>query len=158
MPVYTVHQPPGAPSRDATRVMFVRDGFYFWAFLFGPLWLLFRRLWLVLVIYFAVMSAVHAALWLVKASAETHFWVTFAIAILLGLEASTLWRGTLRRRGWKDLGVVVGDDLEVAERRFFAQWQEAPAAVPERSGPPPRIPRNTTPDVLGLFPEAGARR
>ena len=31
--------------------MFVRDGFYFWAFLLGPLWMLWRRLWLVLVVY-----------------------------------------------------------------------------------------------------------
>ena len=54
MPVYTVHEPPmrGLPSvPDAERFAFVRDGFYFWAFLFAPLWMLWHRMWLVLVGY-----------------------------------------------------------------------------------------------------------
>src|ERR1700761_6700090 len=42
MPVYTVHAPVagGTEARSATdRFVFVRDGFYFWAFLLGPVWL-----------------------------------------------------------------------------------------------------------------------
>ena len=35
--------------RDPERFVFVRDGFHFWAFLLAPLWLLWHRLWLVLV-------------------------------------------------------------------------------------------------------------
>ena len=52
MPVYTVHEPPPRDSDDAAdaadRFVFVRDGFSFWAFLFAPLWMLWHRLWLVL--------------------------------------------------------------------------------------------------------------
>src|SRR6202012_3676136 len=48
MPVYTVHAPaapdPGVVATD--RFAFVRDGFHFWAMVFGPLWLLAHRLWL----------------------------------------------------------------------------------------------------------------
>ena len=44
------------------------------------------------------------------------------IALLVGLEAGTLRRFTLTRRGWKNVGVVSGDDLEDAERRFFDAW------------------------------------
>ena len=36
---------------DPERFVFVRDGFYFWAFLLGPVWMLWRRLWLVLRVY-----------------------------------------------------------------------------------------------------------
>ena len=54
MAVYTVHQPPlratdAAP--DPQRFVFVRDGFYFWAFLPRALWMLWHRMWLVLLIY-----------------------------------------------------------------------------------------------------------
>ena len=60
MAVYTVHQPPlkkyeAAP--DPERFAFVRDGFSFWAFLLGPLWMLRHRMWLVLLGYIVVAVA-----------------------------------------------------------------------------------------------------
>ena len=61
MPVYTVHEPrklTGNPVRDAERFQFVRDGFHFWAFLLGPVWMLFRRMWLVFVLYVIVMAGI----------------------------------------------------------------------------------------------------
>ena len=58
MPAYTVHEPPlreaksvGEAAPDPERFVFVRDGFHFWAFLLGPLWMLAHRMWLVLVLY-----------------------------------------------------------------------------------------------------------
>src|ERR1700712_5643465 len=53
MPVYTVHA-PAADDGEADRFTFVRDGFHFWAFVFGPLWLARHRLWLALLGYIAV--------------------------------------------------------------------------------------------------------
>ena len=52
MPTYTVHEPPPRKNESVAapeRFVFVRDGFYFWAFVLAPLWLLVRRLWLALV-------------------------------------------------------------------------------------------------------------
>jgi len=51
MPVYTVHAPfaNGADLRATDKFVFVRDGFHFWAFLFGVLWLAWNRLWLALI-------------------------------------------------------------------------------------------------------------
>src|SRR5579872_860046 len=51
MPVYTVHAPGagGSDLRSTDRFVFVRDGFHFWAMLFGPLWLIAHRLWLALI-------------------------------------------------------------------------------------------------------------
>src|SRR5262249_21702267 len=49
MAVYPVHQPPlraDDAAADPDRFIFVRDGFYGWALLFGPLWMLRHRLWL----------------------------------------------------------------------------------------------------------------
>src|ERR1700731_1553568 len=66
MATYTVHEPPrpsGNTIADADRFAFVRDGFYGWAFLLGPLWMIRHRLWLVLLIYAAVLVGLQMLLW-----------------------------------------------------------------------------------------------
>src|SRR5262249_10455538 len=125
MPVYTVHQPPlrrDETESDPARIAFVRDGFSFWAFLLGPLWMLARRLWLVLLGYCVLAAAIHFALLAIAATPGVRITVSLLLAILVGLEASSLRRWTLRRRGWTDIGVVVADDLHIAGRRFCAGW------------------------------------
>lgn len=166
MAVYTVHQPPlrkGETASDPDRFVLVRDGFYVWAFLFGPLWMAWRRLWLVLALYIAAMIGVGIALQLAGASTSMRGFVLLAMAILVGLEAGTLRRWTLGLRGWKTVGVVVGDDREAAERRFFSEWIDggqktarADAAKPQTGGV--RMPKGNSPDVIGLFPEADKPR
>lgn len=164
MPTYTVHEPPPRDGRsaDPERFLFVRDGFHFWAFVLAPLWLLFRRLWLVFVLFVIVTMVVDGGLALVGLKGTAQVVAELLIALFVGLEAGGLRRWTLERRGWKTLGFVVGDDLEDAERRFYAEWttRQQDAAAP----PPPAEPPRTTPvrrgaptgaDVLGLFPEPG---
>lgn len=168
MAVYTVHQPPlrqGETSPDPDRFVLVRDGFYVWAFLLGPLWMAWRRLWLALVLYIAAMIGIGIALRFAGAAAAMQALVLFAVAMLTGLEAATLRRWTLGRRHWKNVGVVVGDDLESAERRFFASWIDAdqPRALPRNDAmkprsATPRMPKASSTDVIGLFPEADKPR
>jgi len=65
MAVYTVHEPrlrSGAVAPDPERFVFVRDGFYVWAFLLTPLWLIWNRLWLVLLVYLVVIFGIAQAL------------------------------------------------------------------------------------------------
>jgi hypothetical protein len=163
MSVYTVHEPlprKNEASAAPERFAFVRDGFYFWAFLFGPLWMLWRRLWLVTVLYLMAAAAVHTGLWALGASGTTRFFVGFLLALLVGFEAGTLRRWTLTRRGWKNIGLVVGDNMETAERRFFSAWAPvtAPAPATPPSGPgPSRMPSGNR-DIIGLFPQPGAPR
>ncbi len=165
MPTFTVHAPPpkaGETTSDPQRFLFVRDGFHVWAFLLGPIWLLFRRLWLVLLGYVIVSAALGGVFFLTAAPAWSRFLGGLLIALLLGFEASTLWRWTLMRRLWQSLGFVVADDEESAERRFFGEWEKrGPAASPPS---PPSAPQYSTPvrrgpptgsDVIGLFPEPG---
>jgi hypothetical protein len=158
MAVYTVHE-PSRRNDDALvhteRFAFVRDGFSWPAFLFGPLWMLRHRLWLALILYLVVLAALGAALRALGA-ADAVIVITLLVSLLVGFEASSLRRYGLARRKWRNLGVVVGDDLESAERRFFAAWvgepvwrHAAPPPGPAPAGPPGRI--------IGLFPEPGAR-
>ena len=106
------------------RFLFVRDGFHVWAFVLAPLWLLLHRLWLAFVIYVVGYGLIGVGLALLRASANTQFLVGLLIALLVGFEASSVWRWTLARRGWTTLGFVVGDNAELAERRFFAEWSK----------------------------------
>jgi hypothetical protein len=158
MAIYTVHEPP---RRDAEvlahtdRFRFVRDGFSWGAFLFGPLWMVRHRLWLVLVLYLIVLAVVLFGL---RAAPLGMVAAVELLSLLVGFEGSTLRRWTLGRRRWTSLGVVVGDDLEAAERRFFDAWVKDPGVARLRAVPvAPSTIIPATHDVMGLFPEAGAR-
>ncbi|HXW24900.1 MAG TPA: DUF2628 domain-containing protein [Xanthobacteraceae bacterium] len=159
MAVYTVHEPPRR-NADALahteRFVFVRDGFSWPAFLFGPLWMLRHRLWLPLILYLAVLFALSAAL-RVAGAGDAVLAIGFLVSLLVGFEASSLRRYGLVRRKWHSLGVVVGDDLESAERRFFDAWTAQPGLRP--AAPPPAGPVAPAAGgpIIGLFPEPGAR-
>jgi hypothetical protein len=168
MSIYTVHQPPlkaNETSVNPDRIAFVRDGFHFWAFLFGPVWMLWRRLWLAALLYILLLAVLAIAMGFARIGGGSQFTVLVLIALLVGFEAATLRRWTLRRRGWTEIAAVVGDDPESAERRFFATWTGKPVPAqpssPAPASPPPpsamRVPRDT-PDVIGLFPEPGGPR
>jgi len=176
MPVYTVHAPvtDGTEAHSVTdRFVFVRDGFHFWAFVFGPLWLLWHRLWLALLGYIVVTTAGTIALARLPTGAGTHFTVTLLVALLMGFEAASLWRWTLSRRKWRQLDIVVADDQETAERRFFDRWTPsqrsfgADQPAVDRGSPPPTRdvpgqpfsrPPSSHGDIVGLFPQPGGSR
>ncbi len=158
MAVYTVHEPP--PKRfeqasDPERFDFVRDGFSFSAFVFGPLWMLSHRMWLVLVGYVGVSAALELMFSLLGTSAASRLMAGFLLAVLVGIESATLRRFTLGRRRWTNLGVIVADDLEAAERRFFDVWVKSGGAAPRTTSESQS--RQPAPDVIGLFPQPGAQ-
>ena len=172
MTLYTVHAPPmkaiGA-SPDPAAIVFVKEGFC-WPALFIPeLWLIFRRLWIVLVLYVAVVVGMAFASEVIEEPLP-------AIALILlrlyfALEANGLRRWTLERRSYSLLGVVEGRNLEEAERRFFEEWSAHPAgsgppgtteiAAPAAPIPPvppqPWKPSAEAGELVGLFPAPGGR-
>src|SRR5262249_22504544 len=103
MPVYTVHAPSlgGADLRATDRFVFVRDGFHFWAMIFGPFWLLWHRLWLVLLGWVVLLGALQAGLSSVGVGRASIFFADLVVALLMGFEASSLRRWTLSRRHWR---------------------------------------------------------
>jgi hypothetical protein len=163
MAVYSVFEPPER-GRDAVEqavdFKFVRDGFSFAAFFFGPIWMLWNGLWLVLVGYIGVAVVVAAMFRLFGVGAGTQIWSWLLLAILVGYEAVSLRRVTLLQNGWKDRGIVIADDLEAAERRFFSAWSPSARDLPP---PPPlhspmKLQSASAGDVIGLFPKPGANR
>src|SRR5205807_1045936 len=99
------------------------------------------------------------------------FFADLLIALLMGFEAASLRRWTLSRRNWRQLDIVVADNRETAERRFFDRWTAKQRllndqSAVDRGGPPPTrdIPGqpfskpSPQSDIIGLFPEPGASR
>jgi hypothetical protein len=69
--------------------------------------------------------------------------------------------GTLKRRGWREIGIVVADELEAAERRFFDELHDQDslgfgAPVAGRIAMLDRAQGGS--DVIGLFPEPRGSR
>jgi hypothetical protein len=156
MAVYSVHMRPISEHPNPDEFVFVRDGFSLWAFLFGPFWMLRHRLWLVLLIYLAVVIALAAALHFLGASPGAKVAAGFLLCFLVGFEAATLRRFGLSRRGWNELGIVVADDLEAAERRFFDAWVKGePRLIAPAAKDSPRARPAPAGEIIGLFPQPG---
>src|SRR5205085_11017494 len=102
MPVYTVHAPSAnaADPRATDKFVFVRDGFHFWAMVFGPLWLIWKRLWLALVGWLILVVGLEVAVASLLGGRLAPFAVGVIIAILTGLDAPPLQRWAYSRRKW----------------------------------------------------------
>jgi Protein of unknown function (DUF2628) len=176
MPVYTVHAPvaSGADPAATDRFAFVRDGFHFWAMALSPIWLIWHRLWLALIGWIVVTFAVELGLKALGLGSGAIWSADTLIAILMGFEAATLQRWTLSHRKWRQIDIVVADDEEAAERRFFDRWTTrqrgftSDRGMVDRGGPPPtrevpgqpfsKAPPMPHGGIIGLFPEPGGSR
>jgi Protein of unknown function (DUF2628) len=176
MPVYTVHAPTanGADFHAADGFIFVRDGFHLWAAILGVVWLAWHRLWIAMIGWTLLMAAIDIAMVQFRVGSTAIILVDGLLALLLGFEASSLRRWTFSRRNWRQLDIVVADDLEAAERRFFERWgtrlrgstssqppvdRGAPPPVRDSRGQPfPNPPPLPAGGIIGLFPEPGGHR
>jgi hypothetical protein len=128
MLTFTVHEPPNPPADRidrAERLVFIKDGFSWAAAVFGPLWMIAHRLWWGFLGLVLITGGLQLA---GRLSAVDQRWLAlamFAVNVLVGLEADTLRRWALERRGWRMVGTVSGRNLEECERRFFDAWLPA---------------------------------
>ena len=79
MAIYTVHAPASYgidPRVTADKVVFVRDGFYVWAFLAAIVWLMWHRLWLALLGYIVLSVAAEFGLRYVGAGSSARILVS----------------------------------------------------------------------------------
>ncbi|MGZ5827410.1 MAG: DUF2628 domain-containing protein [Xanthobacteraceae bacterium] len=168
MAIYTVFEPQieeNDPTTHATQFAFVRDGFSWGAFIFGLIWMLWHRLWLVSFLFAILVGAIAAVAATTQLPTGVMIVVWLLLKLLVGLEASTLRRWTLQRRRWRDMGTVVADNLQMAERRFFDHWVGVVSPPPfpgSATNAPARADSAPTgdagPDVIGLFPRPGGQR
>lgn len=155
MAIYTVHsrQPD---TRNGDDIVFVKEGFCWPAFLFTAVWLLYKRMWIVLAMVVAYELAVAASGDLLNLGALALLPGSLAVSLVLGFEGTDIYRWTLRLRGYREIGVQSGQSLEDAELGFFASLPSA-AAPAASNVVPTRPPLLHDTDPLGLFSPTASR-
>ena len=161
MATFTVYVPRSttSPAARAERTIFVRDGFDWAAFLFGPLALLHRRLWLAAAAWLVVAAAlvfVGRTLHLLPATEVALF---LLLAALTGLETAALRQRSLDRRGFVAADLLSRRSREEAERAYFdaeAHQKTSPSPAPAPSGATIRG-LDIGGDVIGSFPHSADR-
>jgi len=150
----------GDPEAEARDTEFVREGFSWIAFVVPVLWLLYFRLWLVLLGFLVLAVALTAGLAALGAETWVRFAVQIALALMVGAEAHNLRRWTLARHGYEFVGVVLGRDQMEAETRYFRGWTRAILAhqAAQEAGDEVSISFRQQPaePVGTLFPKDGA--
>ncbi|BCM16487.1 DUF2628 domain-containing protein [Mesorhizobium sp. J8] len=131
MAIYVVMAPPvGDKAEDA---IFVRDSFTWLGFVVAPLWLAWHRLWIEAALTFAVMAILSVAgerLGLEGAGSL----LSLLVSLYIGFEGQALRIASLRRRGWREWGVVEAGNLADAETRHALE-------AGEESEEQPALPR-----------------
>lgn len=160
MAIFAAHCAPEFRRSNAaleqTRVY--RVGFVWPALIFGPLWLIARRLWRPLALWIVVAALVGAAAARGLLDSGAAFWLYALSALYLGFEGRGLEAAALSRRGRPLADIVCAADSSDAERAFFARAGDAAEAPPPLPPSPPLHggPAGGPPHgVIGLFPEAG---
>jgi hypothetical protein len=157
MAVYSVHV-KGADLSGLADAAFLRQGFAWGAFLFGPLWLFRRGLWLAVMVWAALFLILLTMASLDLLSFEASLTLLFLLQLLLGFEANDLLEVNLADKGFHLLEIIAGRTADEAEVAFYRhhepalQGRDVASKAPPRDMPPPHR------DVLGVFPEPGSRR
>lgn len=111
--IYTAH------LRARSTPVIVREGFAFWALVFGPLWLLARGAWIP-----AVLLAAYDILVAMLLRGPDRAILLLAGAVLAGLCARDMLRWTLDRRGFLLAHVLAAPDADAAYARLLATRPE----------------------------------
>lgn len=146
MAIWTVWESERHGAERAERAVFVKDGFSWLALLFGPFWLLWHRMWVVVLGYAVVLVGIPA---LVErlAGDDVAGIVGFGLAVWFAFEARALRRWSLARRGYTLMAVVEGRRFRNAERRYYSERPFTAAPLT------PSHWRSDEPEVIGVFPE-----
>lgn len=127
MRFYSVYQSPEA--RGDRDLIFIKDGFCWPALVLPLVWPLWRGLWLVAAVVFAILVVVSAAVesgWLAPLTGGV---IEIAVALVMGFEGNNLRRWTKSGRGWREVGMVSGRRLAEAEQAFFRTFEVTPTGA-----------------------------
>ncbi|GJE15866.1 DUF2628 domain-containing protein [Methylobacterium marchantiae] len=161
MRTYTFHLASDAiagESHGLDKAILVADGFSLHAFVFGPVWFFFHRLWLAGLGVLVVLVAAAFTGRLLGLTTFAGLTLTLLLLFLVGLEASSLRRWTYARRGQPARDAVVAHSTEDAEMKAVNRWLATPAAIRPGPNPYPAVTGRPIETAIGLFPLAEPRR
>ena len=128
MKIYTVHhrqEASGSLTGLGEDVILVKEGFSWPAFFIPLIWLIYKRMWIVLAFYIAVTVGLTVLAQVALMPESAVFVATFVLNLIFGLEGNDLYRWTLGRRRYREQAVVMGSNLVTAEQRYFEASTEA---------------------------------
>jgi hypothetical protein len=139
MRIYTVLEPPdGRPE----RVALVPEGFCWGALLFGLLWALWQRMWIVALLLFALSAMLSIATNLAWLGAGFAALLQFGIGLIFAFEARNLQVKSLERVGFRRTALIQASNAEAAELAYFSGRPAVSYPLPIRAAPD---------DTLGIF-------
>ncbi len=124
MKIYTVHSRADTrPGADPDRNMvLVKEGFCWPAFFPGVVWALWKRLWPAALVIFTAEAGALLLTGLLDAGPTPGLALTLGFGLIIGYIGDDLWRWTLHRRGYEEIGVVGGNDLAEAEMNALVEY------------------------------------
>jgi hypothetical protein len=145
----------GARNRAAAgRIVVLPEKFSWPALFFTPFWLLWHCLWAGFFGWLFVLCLIAALATALDLDPRAAIPALLLPNFIVAFEASELRRRKLLRQGFNESGVIIDDDLEAAERRYFAALDAQTRPVtPHSPTPPPTAPSPNA--IIGLFPEPG---
>lgn len=157
---YTIHEPKHAADRAgrALATRFVRDGWSWAAFFFGPLWLIMKRHWVFGTITMIAEILIISGIWLLPVDEAIRVLTILALCILWGFEGASVRRFDLAQAGFAETGLILGTDEDLLEQRYFAAMAAEQPALSTSPQPSPLAETTRGPwgsPVIGLFPGSG---
>ena len=128
MRIYTVHhrqEASGSLTGLGEDAILVKEGFSWPAFFVPLIWLVYKRMWIVLAFYIVAAAGLTVLAQAAVVPETAVFLGNFALNLILGLEGNDLYRWTLARRRYREQAVVMGNSLVSAEQRYFGAIAEA---------------------------------
>jgi hypothetical protein len=151
MAAYVVMEPPGRGEKADSTVL-VHDGFTWLGLLVPPLWFAWHRLWIEAGIAFVVMGALSMLAQYLGLGLAGSL-LSLLVSLYVGLEGQGLRIAALRRRGWREWGVVEAATLDDADIRqaLEAEAPEDEVVPAPRMVPDAALARPSQPGIaLGL--------
>ena len=116
--IYTVYEKPEA-AEPTDRLIMLKEGFTFLAFIFGGIWLLAKRQWVLwlgfVIVAIALCTVCHAFHLPPVANILAMIW----LQLMLGYHASDLRAWRLTRRGYRFAGILAAESSMHAQRRYY---------------------------------------
>ena len=131
MRIYTVHQRPYWQVGEAADapVTLIGEGFNWFALVLPPVWALWHRQWLVAAVLAAAAAVLGVGAGLLQPGGPLAAILGGGLLLWLGYEANDIRRWSMRRAGWRDVGIVCGRDRDEAEWRYHDARRRTPAAA-----------------------------
>ena len=122
---FTIYEPL-EPQEDlvtrADELVFVKDGFSFWAMVGSVFWMIYHHLWLPLIGFLLAITLLSTLAYLFGASPDAGGVLFVGLSVALGFLANDIRRMVLEKNRYKMIGAIAGHSKIECERRFFSSW------------------------------------